>query len=164
MKTPTDLFAYLATRDITYTLWQHEPLITVEEARKVLSDVSGAHCKNLFLKDDNGKFWLIVASIETAIALKKVAKKIGAPGLRFAKPELLLYYLGVLPGSVTPMALINTAANSVSVLIDSHIYSHATITMHPLVNTASITISLQDFDKFLMTCPNAIQKFDFTNM
>ena len=148
MKTRNDLFSYLDTLGIATKTTDHEPLFTVEQADKIAHDIPGGHIKNLFLKDDNGQLWLLVADAHAKIELKKVAQLLKAPKLRFADANLLMHYLGVTPGSVTPLALINDANQKVKVLIDQSLWTHDILNMHPLENSATTSINSNDFKKF----------------
>ena len=58
-------------------------------------------------------------------------------------------YLGVEKGSVTPFGLINDINKEVIVLIDNDLNKEGLISFHPNVNTATISISYLDFEKFL---------------
>lgn len=161
MKTRLDLFEYLARLGIKTTTVEHEPLFTVEQADKIALSIPGGHIKNLFLKDDKKQFWLLVAEDHAKIDLKKVGQTLGAPKLRFADADLLWQYLGVKPGSVTPFALINDPEHKVKVVLDKTLLGFDTINAHPLENTATTSISLEDFKKFLQATGHEIQIVDF---
>ena len=51
--------------------------------------------------------WLVVAIEDRAVDLKRLGEVLGAGWLSFGSPERLRRHLGVEPGSVTPLALIN---------------------------------------------------------
>lgn len=157
----TALFDYLASLGIKTTTITHEPLFTVEQAQGLKEKLSGAHVKNLFLKDNKNNFWLIVACDTTKISLKDVAKQLGAPGLRFAQEEQLQALLGVKPGSVTPFGLIHDKEHKVHVVLDRELLKHDLLNFHPLINTATTTIAREDFKKFLTSCSNAVTELDF---
>ena len=105
--TRAELFAFLEKLGIITKNFDHEPVFTVDEAKKVHDNVPGGHCKNLFCKDEKGLLWLIVALEDSTIDLKAAPAKIGSKRLSFGKAELLMEVLGVAPGSVTPFSLIN---------------------------------------------------------
>lgn len=149
LHTRQELLDKLTSLNIKYKLHEHEPLFTVEQAQKISLEIPGGHIKNLFLKDDNGKFWLIVAQDNAKIELKKVAQLVNAPKLRFAHEQLLMHHLGVKPGSVTPFALINDKEHQVQVILDATLDSFEIINAHPLENDATISVSQSDFNKFL---------------
>jgi len=161
MKTQQDLIAYLASLGIQTTTHEHQPLFTCEQANTLAHTIPGAHCKNLFLKDDSQKLWLIVALQSTKIELKKVGAALGARNLRFAKPDLLLQHLGVTPGSVTPFALINDSQHSVTVVVDKALNVYDILNFHPLVNTATTAISLANFKTFLQAMGHGVHVMEF---
>lgn len=157
------LFEKLQDLGINYTVYEHEPLFTVEQALKVASTIPGAQCKNLFLKDSKNNFYLIVALHDTQIHLKSLSKKIQAPELRFASAELLKKYVGVEPGSVTPFGLIHDVDHKVTVLLDAKLLTHEFAGFHPLKNDATVVIATSDLIKFIENCHNRVIMVDFCN-
>ncbi|HEY7383566.1 MAG TPA: prolyl-tRNA synthetase associated domain-containing protein [Beijerinckiaceae bacterium] len=148
--TPTDLFACFARLGIDTETFEHPPVFTVAESRSIKATIPGGHSKNLFLKDKNGRIFLVVARDETRIDLKKLHEAIGASGrLSFGSPDLLRETLGVEPGSVTPFALINDAQRRVAVVLDASLMAFERVNFHPLVNSMTTTIGREDFFAFL---------------
>ncbi len=150
--TRDELLARLAELGIATTTHEHPPLHTVEESRALRGAIAGAHSKNLFLKDKKGALWLVVALESTPVDLKSLHKRIGAGRLSFGKPELMREVLGVEPGSVTPFALINETARELRVILDEALLAHEVLNFHPLVNTATTSISRDDFLRFIAVC------------
>ena len=155
------LFAMLKKLGIAYETIEHEPLFTVEQARKLRAEITCGHAKNLFLKDNKKQFWLFVVHADTVVPLKKVAKQLKAPELRFAQPDLLMEYLGVTPGAVTPFGLINDHDHTVRVLLDKELLAHDTVGIHPLRNNATTVISTDALQQFIRACGNEMMVFDF---
>ena len=151
-KTRDDLFAFLDGLGIQTETTEHAAVFTVEEAKAHRGELDGAHCKNLFLKDKKGQLWLVVADEDRAIDMKELRHKIGAHHLSFGKPDLLMEVLGVEPGSVTVLALINDTEQRVNVVIDAAIMEHEVLNCHPLVNTATTRIATQDVLAFARAC------------
>jgi hypothetical protein len=58
-------------------------------------------------------------------------------------------YLGVQPGSVTPLALMNDTENHVTLFLDENLKKAERISFHPCVNTASIVLAYGDFMRFI---------------
>ena len=150
--TREELFARLKTLGIETTTKDHAPVYTVEEARALRGEISGGHCKNLFLKDKKGVLWLVVTLEDAQVDLKSLPKTIGSARLSFGKGELLGEVLGVEPGSVTPFALINDAEQKVEVVLDETMLSHKVLNYHPLKNDATTSISSEDLVKFIQSC------------
>jgi Ala-tRNA(Pro) deacylase len=148
----TDLNARFETLGITTTTVDHAPVFTVEDAKQVHGGMPGGHCKNLFCKDEKGALWLIVALEDTRVDLKAAPAVIGSKRLSFGKPDLLMDVLGVEPGSVTPFALINDAANRLNVVLDASMMAEPLLNFHPLRNDATTAISSADLLKFIQSC------------
>jgi Ala-tRNA(Pro) deacylase len=147
--TRDELFARLAKLGIATRTVEHPPLFTVAESSAIERDLPGGHTKNLFLKDAEGSLFLIVALAETKIDLKSLPKVLRCGRLSFGKPELLAEALGVKPGSVTAFAVMNDTVRRVSVIVDQALFAHETVNCHPLENTATTNIALDELLRFI---------------
>lgn len=147
---PEALWAYLDGLGIAHTTHRHAPVFTVEEAQRLKGDLPGAHTKNLFLRDKKGTMWLLVARFDQDVDLHVVAPQVGARGrLSFGSAERLMRYLGVVPGSVTPFAVINDHGGAVSVALDAGLGSQDVWNAHPLDNAMTTAVGRDDVLRFL---------------
>jgi Ala-tRNA(Pro) deacylase len=144
-----ELLRFLEGLGIAYTLHEHAPVFTADEALNVIGHVPGVHCKNLFLKDRADALWLVTLPDEKRADLKHLPEKIGSKRLSFGNSALLMDALGVTPGSVTALALINDEARRVQLVLDREMMEQDLINLHPLVNTATITLRTADLLRFL---------------
>lgn len=145
-----ELFDILKELKIKYERVKHPPVFTCEEAERLVPEIEGVETKNLFLRDKKGKkHFLLVASADKQIDLKVLSEQIASTKLSFASPERLEKYLGVSPGSVSVLAVINDKNNDVTVLIDRDIPKNSKIKCHPLVNTETLSIAYSDIELFL---------------
>ncbi len=143
---------------IPYVRHEHPPVATVEAAEKHWGGLRAAHCKNLFLRNYKGSHhYLVIAPVTRGIDLKRLTSDLGEDRLSFASPERLKRWLGVEPGSVSPFGLINDEARHVRVLCDLSLRSSEALGFHPNVNTATLEISLADFEKFLAWRGNPVR-------
>jgi Ala-tRNA(Pro) deacylase len=149
MKTRTDLIALLDALGIAQTTHDHPAVFRVDEGHEIKAALPGAHTKNLFLKDAKGQLWLISAADRTAIDLKALPPVIGAARLSFGSAERLQDALGVTPGSVTALALINDPDHRVRFVLDRVLAEAETVNFHPLTNTATTALSRAAFRAFL---------------
>ncbi|MFT3732817.1 MAG: prolyl-tRNA synthetase associated domain-containing protein [Hyphomicrobium sp.] len=149
--TRQELFSALADLGIKTETVDHSAVFTVAESDKVEIPLPGAHTKNLFLKDDKGALFLVIANAETRVDLKALSKRLGAGRFSFGKPELLMETLGVTPGSVTAFAVINDTANRVKIVVDEALMADETLNCHPLENTATTNIACDDLLRFIRT-------------
>ena len=152
LKTQEELFDVFNTIGIEYTNHEHPAVYTVEEADKHHEGIDGVHSKNLFFKDKKKNLFLVVTLSDKPIKIKEVAKKIGAKSPSFGKPELLDEVLGVIPGAVTPFAVVNAKGHPLKVVLDEEMMEHALLNFHPLVNTATTTVKSGDMSRFMDHC------------
>ena len=128
----------------------HEAAFTVEQSKTITAGITGAHTKNLFVKDKKGRLFLVVAEHERSIDLKRLHEAIGASGrLSFGNREQLMAHLGVTPGSVTALSVINDRDRLVTVIFDAGLMDAALINCHPLINTATTTLPREGLLAFL---------------
>jgi Ala-tRNA(Pro) deacylase len=147
---PDQLFAYLDGLGIAHKTVHHTAVFTVEEAQAARGAVEGGHTKNLFLRDKKGALFLVVALEDAAIELKSLHRALGASGrFSFGAAQAMRELLGVEPGSVTPFAVINDTGLQVTVVLDAAMMEHAALNFHPLINTATTTISREGLVAFL---------------
>jgi len=154
-KTRQELMTRLEELGIAVTTVDHKAVFTVGESDELHAQIPGGHTKNLFLKDAKDRLWLVVAECHTAIDLKALPKTIGSARLSFGKAELLMEVLGVTPGSVTALSLINDTEHRVSVVVDQRLMEYDMINCHPLVNTATTSIRRDDLVRFIEACGHA---------
>jgi len=147
--TPDQLFAHLEGLGIRTRTVRHPPVFTVEEAKALRGHLPGAHIKNLFLRNKKGEMWLVVAEESRPVDLKALGDRLGAGRLSFGSPERLMSYLGVVPGAVTPFALINDSQGQVRVAIDKAVLEQDPVNCHPLSNDMTTAIAPQDLLVFL---------------
>jgi Ala-tRNA(Pro) deacylase len=150
--TRQDLIARLAELGIKTRTFEHEAVFTVAESGEIERELPGAHTKNLFLKDDKGALFLVIAQSSTRVDLKALSRTLGAGRFSFGKPELLSEVLGIQPGSVTAFAVMNDADKRVQVVVDDNLMAHDSVNCHPLENTATTNIAREDLLRFIRSC------------
>jgi Ala-tRNA(Pro) deacylase len=147
---PADLFAALDRLGIAHPTVTHPPLFTVGQSQGLRGQIPGGHTKNLFLRDKKGALYLVTAEEDAAIELKSLHRRLGASGrFSFGSADLLMETLGVVPGAVTPLAVINDSAGRVTVVLDAALMEHAVINCHPLANTMTTSLARDDLVRFL---------------
>ena len=143
------LLAWLAEHDIPHATIDHPAVFRVDEGLELKAALPGAHSKNLFLKDKKGRLWLISARQDTVIDLKRADKWIGSARLSFGNETLLWETLGVRPGSVTALGLINDPDRRVTFVLDQALWDADIVNFHPLTNTATTALAQAEFRRFL---------------
>ena len=161
MLTPQQLFARLDELGLAHTTVEHAPVYTVEEAKQHRGVLPGHHIKNLFLRNKKEEMWLVVALEDRAIDLKRLGEVLGAGRLSFGSAERLKRHLGVEPGSVTPLALINDEARAVRLALDRGLGDSAPVNVHPLVNTMTTAMAAADLLRFFAATGHEPRWLDF---
>jgi Ala-tRNA(Pro) deacylase len=157
MSLEQQVYATLTALAIPYTLREHPPVYTVEQARQYDGGLPGAHCKNLFLRNKKGDcHYLAVLEASAAVQLREMGKRIGASGLSLASPARLSRCLGVQPGAVGPFGLLHPGAREVTVLVETRLKSFSHASFHPNTNTATLTLAWADFERYLAHTGNPV--------
>ena len=149
LTTRHEILERLASLGIAASTVDHPPVFTVEEARRHVHGLPGGHCKNLFLKDKKDRLWLVTCLDEQRVDLNRLSKLLGAARFSFGRAELLLEVLGVTPGAVTPLAIVNDGDGRVTAVLDEKLLAHAEINCHPLENDATVTLASADLLRFV---------------
>lgn len=144
------IYSLLDQLAIPYQRIDHPPVFTCEEASKLLPDLPAAKTKNLFLRDPKSeRLFLVVSPEESRVDLKALAAKLGVKRLSFGSPERLDAVLGLTPGSVTLLAMVRDSEQAVELVVDETIWQAEQVQCHPLVNTATLIIRLDDVRRLL---------------
>ncbi|WP_368164070.1 prolyl-tRNA synthetase associated domain-containing protein [Aeromonas sp. R6-2] len=132
------LAQWLATLGIHLEGRDHAPVYTCEQASALVGDLPGMRVKNLLLRESRrDRLILLVADERSPVDLKQLATALGCQRLSFASAELLERHLGVSPGAVTPLALVNDAERQVELVMERRVWEADALQCHPLVNTAT---------------------------
>lgn len=149
-RTADDFHAFLDELGIAYKTHRHQPVFTVAESVSLRNEIPGGHTKNLFVKDKKDRYYVLTVEENAVVDLKTVHKVIGAASrVSFGRPEKLMEYLGVVPGSVTVFGAINDTGGDVTFVLDEDLMRHEIINGHPLSNDATTSIGRDDLLRFL---------------
>jgi Ala-tRNA(Pro) deacylase len=161
MLDPQQLFARLDQLGIAHRTVEHPPVFTVEEAKALRGNLPGHHIKNLFLRNKKEEMWLVVALEDRAIDLKRLGDVLGAGRLTFGSADRLKRTLGVEPGSVTPLSLVNDEARAVRLVVDRGVADGGPVNAHPLVNTMTTALAPADLLRFFEATGHTPRWLDF---
>lgn len=135
---------------ISYDIYEHQPLPTIEIAMEVWKDIDSTHCKNLFFRNHKGnRHYLVILESNHALDIHDLEQRLKQGKISFASPKRMDKYLGLQAGSVSPFGLINDEEDHVHLFLDQNLKESDKISFHPNINTASVVISFADFIKYL---------------
>lgn len=147
----------LLQQGCAFEVYEHAPVYTCAQAAEALAGVSGVAVKNLFLKDTKQQFFMVVVDEKKRVDLKALSKKIGAGKFSFGNEAELKDVLGLTPGAVSMLALINDRQKRVRLLVDTEAWGEKPIHCHPLVNTKTLLVTPGDLEKFLASTGHAVE-------
>jgi Ala-tRNA(Pro) deacylase len=152
------LYALLDKLQIRYDYYEHPAVATIDEAKKYWADIEATHCKNLFFRNHKGdQHYLVIIEHSRDLPIRDLEQRLKQGKLSFASDQRMDKYLGVKPGSVSPFGLINDKTGQVHLFIDEQLKQAKKLSFHPCINTASLVILAEDFEKFLKHVGNSFE-------
>lgn len=152
------VYAELARLEIPFESYEHPPVFNTEDVDKYWRNIPATPVKNLFLRNKKGnREYLVILGVDKRADLRQLVKIIGDDRFSFGSPERLMQTLGLTPGSVSPFGLLHQGSRHVLVIIDKDLRAAERLIFHPNDNTASVTISFADLEKFLATRANVVR-------
>lgn len=147
MKEVLDL---LNEQNIKYELVEHEEVHTIEDMDKLGLLDKGYVCKNLFLRNANGKMHFVLSCHHSKeVQVQEVAKKIGSTRLSFGSAERLEKYLKLENGYVSPFGVLNDESKSVIFIFDKEIQNQTKVGFHPNTNKATVYLDFKDVKRII---------------
>ncbi len=152
-----ELYELLKKLKIPFTYYEHPPAPTIEIAIQYWKDIEALHCKNLFFRNHKGNsHYLVVFEHTKNLDIHSLEKVLKQGKLTFGSEQRMMKYLGLKPGSVSPLGLINDKLHEVHLFIDESLKNCKTISFHPNINTASIVLNYTDFIRLVEYFGNKI--------
>ena len=142
------IYEILDELKISYEEISHKAVFTVEEANAIQEQINGVGCKNLFLTNKKGKYYIYVLEDSKQANLKELQIFLNEKRLSFGKEEELNEILKLTKGSVTPLGIINDKDNLVTILLDKDIIDKRILAL-PFVNTKTISLEYKDLTKII---------------
>ncbi len=141
-----DIYDYLKERRIGFETTEHQAVYTMEELSDVVLPYPEADAKNLFVRDDKKRqYYLITVKGDKRVDLKAFRRQHATRPLSFASENELKDILGLVPGAVTPLGILNDAEHRVQLYLDeAFLDSPGLIGIHPNDNTATVWLKTED--------------------
>ena len=138
-------YDFLDRLGIPYDRVDHDPAATIADCEGIDRILGTDMCKNIFLCNrQRTAFYLLLLPGGKQCVTKDFAKALGVARTSFASHEDMERLLGIRPGAVTILSLMNDAERKVRLVIDREVLGKEWIGCHPLVNTSSLRIRTDD--------------------
>lgn len=137
--------------EIEFQRINHSASHTIDDCHEIEKYLDVSICKNLFLTNNKKNMYcLLLLPGDKKFESGKVSKQLKSSRLSFTTDRELMTYLGVAPGSVSILGLVNDGNCSVTVAIDSDLLKNEYIGCHPCLNTSTLKIKTSDItEKFI---------------
>ena len=130
---------------VAYYRVDHEHADSIPECELVEKLLGCTICKNLFLTNrQQTDFYLLIMPGEKPFKTRLLSKQIGSSRLSFGGAEDMERLLGVTPGSVSVLGLINDSAGAVKLLLDRDLLKEENFGCHPCLNTTSLRFTTDE--------------------
>ena len=129
---------------IAYTRVDHDAADTIELCHEIEGLLGTEICKNLFLCNrQQTDFYLLLMQGDKNFRTKDLSKQLGVSRLSFAGAEHMQEFLGLTPGSVSVLGLMNDQAHRVRLVIDKPLLEAEFFGCHPCLNTSTLRMKTQ---------------------
>jgi Ala-tRNA(Pro) deacylase len=157
-----EVYAHLDSCRISYEITEHKAVYNMAEAAEISLPYPEFEAKNLFVRDDKKRsYYLITVKGDKRVDLKEFRQKQGTRSLSFASDGDLMAFLGLIPGAVTPLGLLNDSEKRVQFFLDREfLQGEGMIGVHPNDNTATIWMKTADLLRVLEEHGTEVHPFD----
>ena len=145
-----EIYKLLENRHLWHKVFTHKAVYNMAEMVAVSLPYPEADAKNLFVRDDKKQqYYLMTVQGNKRVNLKEFRKKNNTRPLSFASEEELMAILGLFPGAVTPLGLLNDTEHKVQCFIDrAFLDAPGIIGVHPNDNTATVFLKTREISDF----------------
>ncbi len=154
--TKRETYDYLTDHGVEYEVTEHIAVYNMEELNAVRLPYPDRDAKNLFVRDDKKRnYYLITVKGDKRVDLKEFQQRFGTRKLSFASPDDLMAIMGLIPGAVTPLGLLNDSERKVSLYLDEA-FLGGLVGVHPNDNTATVWMKAEDLIRLIREHGNTV--------
>lgn len=141
-----EIYKLIKEKGYWHEITEHKAVFTMDEVNDIYVPYPEYDAKNLFVRDDKKRnYYLITVKGNKKVDLKEFRKNNNTRPLSFASENDLMTILNLIPGSVTPLGLLNDQELKVSFYLDNEFLTGKEIIgVHPNDNTATIWLKVED--------------------
>ena len=147
---------------VSYDWLDHERVFSMEECRPIGERLGARHCKNLLLANRQKTRFYLLLTDESPFRTAVFSRALGVSRVSFVPGEDMPGLLGVMPGSASPLALMNDPDGRVRLVIDRRVIAWPRVSLHPGDSTASLALDTEDM---LRLCREALgHEYDIVDL
>lgn len=140
------IYGLLDSKGMWHEITEHKAVYNMDEISDINLPHPEAECKNLFVRDKKKtNYCLISVKGDKRVDLKAFREKHDTKSLGFASENDLMDIMGLIPGAVTPLGLLNDDECKVSFYMDKEFFEgDKLIGVHPNDNSATVWMKADD--------------------
>ena len=152
------VYDFIKKRNIWYEITEHKAIFNMAELSDIQVPYPEYDAKNLFIRDDKKRnYYLITVKAEKRIDLKEFRNNNNTRPLTFASSDDLMHIMNLIPGSVTPLGLLNDKNSKVEFYLDQDfLEGKQIIGVHPNDNTATLWLKVPDLIEIIKEHGNKV--------
>lgn len=153
-----EIYEFIKNKNIWYEITKHKAVFNMEELKDVVLPYPESDAKNLFVRDDKKKnYYLITVKGSKKVNLKEFRHRNNIRSLSFAREQDLMSIMQLIPGSVTPLGLLNDKDLKVIFYLDKDFLNgNQIIGVHPNDNTATLWLKVNDLINIIKEHGNSV--------
>ena len=161
-----EIYRLLSENGVWHEITEHKAVYNMDEVADIDLPYPEAECKNLFVRDKKKReYYLISVKGDKRVNLKKFREKYNTKPLGFASEDDLMNILGLIPGAVTPLGLLNDTDGKVILYLDQDFFKgEHLIGVHPNDNTATVWMKTDDLTDIIRTHGNNVVITDLADL
>ena len=157
------VYDFLNDQEIEYEVTDHKAVYDMAELAEIDLPYPEADAKNLFIRDDKKRqYYLISVQGDKRVDLKAFRDQFNTRRLSFGSDKDLLDLMGLTPGAVSPLGLLNDHDLKIAYYVDRQLVADDhLIGVHPNENTATIWLKGQDLVDLIEANGHSVTVADF---
>lgn len=157
------VYDFLNDQEIEYEVTDHKAVYDMAELAEIDLPYPEADAKNLFIRDDKKRqYYLISVQGDKRVDLKAFRDQFNTRRLSFGSDKDLLALMGLTPGAVSPLGLLNDHDLKIAYYLDRQLVADDhLIGLHPNENTAMIWLKGQDLVDLIEANGHSVTVADF---
>lgn len=157
------VYDFLNDQEIEYEVTDHKAVYDMAELAEIDLPYPEADAKNLFIRDDKKRqYYLISVQGDKRVDLKAFRDQVNTRRLSFGSDKDLLALMGLTPGAVSPLGLLNDHDLKIAYYLDRQLVADDhLIGVHPNENTATIWLKGQDLVDLIEANGHSVTVADF---
>lgn len=150
-------YDYLSAHGVEYEVTEHAAVFNMAELETVELPYPERDAKNLFVRDDKRRnHYLITVMGDKRVDLREFRRANGTRPLSFASADDLMAIMGLIPGAVTPLGLLNDDERRVTLFLDAS-FVGGIVGVHPNDNTATVWLQTEDLVRIIEEHGNEVR-------